>query len=80
VADNFRIGGRFGPGNSGREAMKILISGVCGFVGGSLARYFREHDSTIEVAGFDSFIRAGSETNRRCVRKVTSTLCPPPTG
>jgi CDP-paratose 2-epimerase len=45
--------------------MKILISGVCGFVGGSLARYFREHDSTIEVAGFDSFIRAGSETNRR---------------
>ena len=45
--------------------MKILISGVCGFVGNSLARYFREHDSPIEVAGFDNFIRAGSEQNRR---------------
>ena len=45
--------------------MKLLISGVCGFVGSSLARYFREHDSAIEVAGFDNFIRAGSELNRR---------------
>ena len=45
--------------------MKILISGVCGFVGSTLARFFREEDSQIEVAGFDNFIRAGSEMNRR---------------
>jgi CDP-paratose 2-epimerase len=45
--------------------MKLLISGICGFVGSTLAQYFREHDSSIEVAGFDNFIRAGSELNRR---------------
>ncbi len=45
--------------------MKVLISGVCGFVGSSLARIFVEQDSGIEVAGFDNFIRAGSELNRR---------------
>ena len=45
--------------------MKLLISGICGFVGSTLAEYFREHDSSIEVAGFDNFIRAGSELNRR---------------
>ena len=50
--------------------MKVLISGVCGFVGSSLARYFREHDSTIEVAGFDNFIRAGSELNRRALQAL----------
>ncbi len=45
--------------------MKILISGVCGFAGSALARHFIETDSGIEVLGFDNFIRAGSETNRR---------------
>ena len=48
--------------------MKVLISGICGFVGSSLARWFVEHDSQIEVAGFDNFIRAGSETNRRALQ------------
>ena len=45
--------------------MKVLISGICGFVGNSLARYLIEQDSGIEISGFDNFIRAGSETNRR---------------
>ncbi len=45
--------------------MKVLISGICGFVGSSLARHFREQDSSITVCGFDNFIRPGSETNRR---------------
>lgn len=45
--------------------MRVLISGVCGFVGSSLAHYLIEQDSSIEVSGFDNFIRAGSETNRR---------------
>lgn len=50
--------------------MKVLISGVCGFVGSSLARWFVENDSQIEVAGFDNFIRAGSETNRRALQSL----------
>ena len=45
--------------------MKLLISGICGFVGSTLAQYFREHDPALDVAGFDNFIRAGSELNRR---------------
>ena len=42
--------------------MRILISGVCGFVGGTLARALAA--SGHQVAGFDNFIRPGSETNR----------------
>ncbi len=48
--------------------MKILISGVCGFVGSSLARELVElgHD----VCGFDNFIRPGSEGNRRALKEL----------
>jgi CDP-paratose 2-epimerase len=42
--------------------MKLLISGVCGFVGSTLARALVAAGH--EIAGFDSFIRPGSETNR----------------
>ncbi len=45
--------------------MKILISGICGFVGSALARFFVQECEGIEVVGFDNFIRAGSELNRR---------------
>ncbi|MDB6169887.1 MAG: NAD-dependent epimerase/dehydratase [Verrucomicrobia bacterium] len=44
--------------------MKILISGVCGFVGSTLARALLQADSSHQVSGFDNFIRPGSETNR----------------
>lgn len=50
--------------------MTVLISGICGFVGSTIARYFVEHDSSIEVAGFDNFIRAGSELNRRALQAL----------
>ncbi len=42
--------------------MKILISGICGFVGSTLARGLVAAGH--QVSGFDNFIRPGSETNR----------------
>ncbi len=46
------------------RAMRVLISGVCGFVGSTLARAFTESGAGHEIVGFDNFIRPGSETNR----------------
>lgn len=48
--------------------MRILISGICGFVGSTLARAL--HASGHEVAGFDNFIRPGSQTNREPLTKL----------
>jgi CDP-paratose 2-epimerase len=44
--------------------MKILITGICGFTGSTLAQTFQEFDSSVEVSGVDNFLRAGSEQNR----------------
>jgi nucleoside-diphosphate-sugar epimerase len=41
--------------------MKILISRICGFVGSTLAAALREADPALKVAGFDNFVRPGSE-------------------
>ncbi len=46
------------------RAMRILISGVCGFVGSTLARALAETNAGHHLVGFDNFIRPGSETNR----------------
>jgi CDP-paratose 2-epimerase len=44
--------------------MRILITGVCGFVGSALAGCLIERIEGIHVAGMDNLIRPGSETNR----------------
>ena len=44
--------------------MKILITGICGFVGSALAEFFLERTEGVQVAGIDSLIRSGAETNR----------------
>lgn len=49
--------------------MRILISGICGFVGSTLARALAEaggHD----LCGLDNFIRPGSETNRADLKRA----------
>ncbi len=47
--------------------MRILISGVCGFVGSTLARELAARGYA--VSGFDNFIRPGSESNRATLKK-----------
>ena len=44
--------------------MKILVTGVCGFVGSTLTQALLDADSSISIVGLDNFIRPGSEQNR----------------
>jgi CDP-paratose 2-epimerase len=44
--------------------MKILITGICGFVGSRLAMAIRERLPQTEVFGIDNLLRPGSESNR----------------
>ena len=50
--------------------MKILISGICGFVGTALAKALVSAYPGIELAGIDNFIRPGSETNRAALKSL----------
>lgn len=45
--------------------MKILITGICGFIGSALTRYLLLARSGITIIGIDNLIRPGSELNRR---------------
>jgi CDP-paratose 2-epimerase len=48
--------------------MRILISGICGFVGSTVARSLLAAGH--QVTGFDSYIRPGSETNREPLERL----------
>ena len=50
--------------------MKVLISGVCGFVGSHLARYLIESHEDITIVGLDNLTRSGSETNRISLKQL----------
>ena len=43
--------------------MRILIRGGAGFVGSSLAKYFKKTDPSFQVTAFDNLKRRGSELN-----------------
>lgn len=43
--------------------MKLLISGICGFAGSTLARALLEERPGISITGVDNFIRPGSASN-----------------
>lgn len=51
--------------------MKILITGICGFAGSSLALALRERLENAEVFGIDNLSRPGSEMNRARLRAVS---------
>jgi CDP-paratose 2-epimerase len=44
--------------------MKVVITGVCGFVGSELALELRNMFATADITGVDNFSRPGSETTR----------------
>jgi CDP-paratose 2-epimerase len=50
--------------------MKILITGICGFVGSTLARALLESTPHLQIVGVDNFVRPGSELNRRDLARL----------
>lgn len=55
--------------------MKILITGICGFVGNTLARGLLEHDPKLKITGLDNLVRPGSEINRRALKRYGVSFC-----
>jgi CDP-paratose 2-epimerase len=49
--------------------MKLLITGICGFVGSSLAQSLLELREGISISGIDNLMRPGSELNRARLRE-----------
>jgi CDP-paratose 2-epimerase len=49
--------------------VRILVSGICGFVGSTLAHALAEAGGH-QLAGFDNFIRPGSERNRDELKRL----------
>ena len=44
--------------------MRILVTGICGFVGSVVAKALMDQDSTIQIVGIDNLSRPGSWNNR----------------
>jgi len=44
--------------------MRILITGICGFVGSQLAIAIQERTPGLDLVGIDNLVRPGSESNR----------------
>jgi CDP-paratose 2-epimerase len=50
--------------------MKLLITGICGFVGSSLAQTLLERREGLSIYGIDNLMRPGSELNRARLRDL----------
>jgi CDP-paratose 2-epimerase len=62
-----------GAGDAG-SFMNILITGICGFVGSSLAECMLQRREGLSIWGIDNLMRPGSETNRARLRKLGVTF------
>jgi CDP-paratose 2-epimerase len=49
--------------------MKVLITGICGFVGSTIALELQHNINGIEIIGVDNLSRPGSEVNRALLKK-----------
>lgn len=49
--------------------MKVLITGICGFVGSAIAFELKRQLSDVEIIGVDNLSRPGSEVNRAALKK-----------
>jgi CDP-paratose 2-epimerase len=49
--------------------MKVLITGICGFAGSSIAFELLEHCAGMEIFGIDNLCRPGSELNRSKIKE-----------
>ena len=54
--------------------MKVLITGICGFVGSNIARRLIAERAGWQLFGIDNFIRPGSEVNREELRRLGVSL------
>ncbi len=52
------------------RTMRILITGICGFVGSALAEAWLNAEPGVTIHGIDNFIRPGSEYNRGRLLKM----------
>lgn len=50
--------------------MKVLISGICGFVGNHLARHLKESFEDLSILGIDNLARFGSDINRMSLKSL----------
>jgi len=50
--------------------MKLLITGICGFVGFRIATHWKQSSSEVEIIGMDNLIRPGSEINRGLLKSL----------
>jgi CDP-paratose 2-epimerase len=50
--------------------VKILITGICGFVGSTLATTLMQYHNGLELFGIDNFIRSGAQTNKEVLRQL----------
>jgi CDP-paratose 2-epimerase len=52
------------------DAVRILITGICGFVGSTIARTIRERMPGVGLIGIDNLSRRGSELNWRMLKAL----------
>ena len=56
--------------------MRLLITGICGFVGSTLAKAIAADGCAAEIVGIDNLSRAGSEVNRRPLQALGVRVVP----